>query len=270
MEEFDPLNVYNFFFEVPLYAEIFFDKDRYSEVIDILTKSHKVDAYNPILKENSTYVGKSDYVEKIYTNIMWYDKFHNFTFKCTRHDHIVKVNVLLEKKDNDNYSLTKIGQYPSIADFHISRIKDYGKVLPTEQMKEFSKAIGLVSHGVGVGSFVYLRRVFEHLIEEAHQHAIRDEGFDDATYKANRVDERIQQLNNYLPDFLVENRKLYGILSKGIHELTENECLNYFEAVKVGIELILDEKLEKYEKNKKKEKARALINSTHSQIKNKE
>jgi hypothetical protein len=270
MDEFDPLNIYSFVFEVPLYADVVVDSSRYNEAIKIITARHKIDAYNPILKENSTYIGGADDVRNIYSDIRNYGRFHNFTYKCTRHDHIVKVNVLLEKGDNDNYILTKIGQYPSIADFHISKIKDYSKVLPPEQMKEFSKGIGLVAHGIGVGSFVYLRRIFEYLIEEAHRLAINDKDFNDTVYKTSKVDERIKQLNNYLPEFLVENRQLYGILSKGIHELKENECLNLFETVKIGIEMILDEKLEKYEKKRKMEKARAMISSTHSQIKNKE
>lgn len=48
-----------------------------------------------------------------------------------------------------------------------------------------------------------------------------------------------------LPDFLVKNRDLYGILSKGIHELSEDECLSYFDPVKAALELILDQALEK-------------------------
>ncbi len=37
---------------------------------------------------------------------------------------------------------------------------------------------------------------------------------------------------------------MYSILSKGIHELSEEECLQYFKLMKIGIELILDEQLE--------------------------
>ncbi|KKL23256.1 hypothetical protein LCGC14_2427220 [marine sediment metagenome] len=40
-------------------------------------------------------------------------------------------------------------------------------------------------------------------------------------------------IKDYLPEFLVENRSLYAILSKGIHALSEDECLQYFETVKI-------------------------------------
>jgi len=36
---------------------------------------------------------------------------------------------------------------------------------------ELSTAIGLYSHGVGIGSLIYLRRVFEFLIDEAYNKA---------------------------------------------------------------------------------------------------
>jgi len=48
-------------------------------------------------------------------------------------------------------------------------------------------------------------------------------------------------------------------MSKGIHELTEDECRNYFEAVKIGIEQILDEKIDKIEKIMKAENARKAV-----------
>jgi hypothetical protein len=69
----------------------------------------------------------------------------------------------------------------------------------------------------------------------------------------------IDILSYHLPEFLVENRKLYGILSKGLHELSEEECLKYFQTVKIGIEQILDEKIEIAEKKEKAEKARQAL-----------
>ena len=66
-----------------------------------------------------------------------------------------------------------------------------------------------------------------------------------------------------LPEFLVENKALYGILSNGIHELTEDECKEYFPTVKLGVELILDEKLEA----KKKQDKIALAEESIASIK---
>lgn len=51
--------------------------------------------------------------------------------------------------------------------------------------------------------------------------------------------ERIKMLQGYLPDVLIKNTTIYGILSKGIHELSEEECREYFPVVKECIHQIL-------------------------------
>jgi hypothetical protein len=48
----------------------------------------------------------------------------------------------------------KVGQYPSIANLHISRFKDFTKVISKEKIKEVTRGIGLAANGVGIGSFV--------------------------------------------------------------------------------------------------------------------
>ena len=84
--------------------------------------------------------------------------------------------------------LIKIGQYPSIGDILTPDIKKYRKVLSDEKLKEFHKAIGLKAHGVGIGSFAYLRRILEYLIEEAHQKAKKEEGtnWDEVKYETKK------------------------------------------------------------------------------------
>ena len=42
-------------------------------------------------------------------------------------------------------------------------------------------------------------------------------------------------------------------MSKDIHELNEDTCLNHFDALRVGIEIILDEKLEELKRVEKME-----------------
>ena len=163
-------------------------------------------------------------------------------------------------------NLLKVGQWPSVADFQIPQAEKYRKVLEENQYKEMTRGIGLAAHGVGIGSFVYLRRIFEDLIEEAHALAQKEVGFNQETYKNARMDQKIEMLKDHLPGFLVENKVLYAILSKGIHELTEDECLQYFETVKIGIEQILDEKIIQKEKADKAAKAREAIQKVHGKL----
>ena len=165
--------------------------------------------------------------------------------------------------------LFKIGQYPSIADISQPELKKYRNVLSKEKYLEFSRGIGLITHGIGVGSFVYLRRIFEDLIEEAHIKLMNSENWDETIYSTLRMADKIGLLSSELPEFLVENKSIYSILSKGIHELTENECLEYFPSVKLGIELILDEKLEKRKKEIKIKLAKKSIVNITKEFKDK-
>jgi hypothetical protein len=48
-------------------------------------------------------------------------------------------------------------------------------------------------------------------------------------------------------------------LSLGIHELDENTCLAHFDTLRVGIEIILDEKLDELKKKEKIEEAKKKL-----------
>jgi hypothetical protein len=162
--------------------------------------------------------------------------------------------------------IIKIGQYPSIADISTAEIKKYHTMLGNEKYRELNRAVGLYSHGIGIGSFVYLRRIFEGLIEEAHIKAKITDGGDDDAYYRSRMAEKISRLESYLPTFLVDNKGIYSILSKGIHELSEQECLEMFPVLKLSIELILDEKLLQKERESKTSLASKAIQSLIDKI----
>ena len=65
-----------------------------------------------------------------------------------------------------------------------------------------------------------------------------------------RMAERIDLLKDHLPGFLVNNKKLYRILSLGIHELNEADCLGFFSVIRQSTVYILEE-----DKRKKEELA---------------
>lgn len=187
-----------------------------------------------------------------------HDHMFDVVFKCTREktstDH--QLYFLFRVKDR---TIEKVGQFPSLAELSLYDVRKYAKALDKSLYREFTRAIGLAAHGVGVGSFVYLRRIFESLIEEAHQALAASQNWSEAEYVKSRMSEKIELLKDRLPEFLVENRSMYGILSKGIHELTEEECLAAFPVVKVGIEIILDAKLRQMEERRKTEEAKKAI-----------
>ncbi len=156
-----------------------------------------------------------------------------FNFVCSMNEeHHLDYIVLT----TDN-SMMKIGQYPSIADMTFPELDYYKHVISKQDRKELGTAIGLFANGVGAGAYVYLRRILERLINQAKATAgdmVNDEVFEQA-----RMADRIKMLEGYLPEILVKNTTIYGILSKGIHELSEEECRKYFPVVKECIYQIL-------------------------------
>lgn len=245
-----------FYLDTPLYTKVKTESMHHLATIVGTYSTDDFDGYNPIAKIDTTFTlsnGVSD-VEKIL--ITGPNHAH---IRCLRTKMYFYFYFIYNPKDG---TLEKIGQYPSIADFHISKVKQYDKIFNKSYLKEFTKAIGLAAHGVGIGSFVYLRRIFETLIFEAADEMEKKGNFDHDHFKPLRMSDKIAYLHDYLPVFLVDHKDLYGILSAGIHELDEDICLEHFEVVKVGIEFILDEKLERWQKQKKIDEASARIKQT--------
>lgn len=162
----------------------------------------------------------------------------------------------------DQSSIMKIGQYPSVADLDFPELKKYQKILSKDDMKEIRRAVGLHAQGIGVGSYIYLRRIVERLIYKAQDKAINDGVTTQEVLESKRVVDRIKDLKDYLPNVFVNNATIYGIISKGIHELSEEDCLQYFPVLKECIFIIL----EKWEEERTKEEAEKRLTASISKI----
>lgn len=258
-----------FIFSTPLYQKL------KGEEVDVLLQELKnglhIDGYNAQRGIESTYSISSGL--QCRNNFGSYSLHHDpfeypemwfMTLKCGRYGDAIDIMMFFDSAD---HSLMKVGQYPSIADIHIAQVKQYNKVLSKEDLKEFTRAIGLAANGVGIGSFVYLRRIFEKLIYEAYIKAKEEGVVEEEKFKHLHLDEKIKALSNYLPETLVEIADVYGVLSKGIHQLSEQECLMYFDAMRNGIEIILDDKLEQKKKQEKRANALRAVSKIASEIK---
>ena len=186
--------------------------------------------------------------------------FDEMSITCVRHDSH-KVHYFFQI---DTMRLQKIGQFPSLADISNDEVAQYRKGMTSEDAREFHKAIGLAAHGVGIGSFVYLRRVFERLISGRYKEFKGSEGWKDEEFFGLRMIDKIKLLKDHLPEFLVENAKVYSILSIGIHDLDEEACLGYFDLMKSSIIFILDEDKKKKEELALKTKLTEAINKFKS------
>ena len=262
-----PKSPKEFHLEMPLYREVSIKKENARKIMDLLNFEGTIDVYCVYCEKESVFKNTArpggydddllDWANSEYS----LEKYVRTVYRCQRnqsHEYISYFRIY-------DWKIIKVGQYPSVADFQIPQIQKYHKLLGEERYKEFSRGVGLFAHGVGIGSFVYLRRVFEGLIKEARDTVPGDFDFDEGA----RMEDKILALKDFLPAFLVQNRSIYGILSKGIHELSEEECLKYFNSIKIGIELILDERIKEHDRQKKEKKAGQIIGKITGEIKRK-
>ena len=227
----------------------------------------RVDCYCPSCKEMSTFrhfpteklLPPDSITSRVGTSYNRIELFlgkvlGDVTFYCARNNaHTLRIILWLTKlKPEDGYQVSKIGQLPSKLDLVSADIRKYSKLAP-EDGRELHSAAICASSGFHIAAFVYLRRVFERRLEVAHEAAKDDSDWDESAYdkKQLRMEDRISALRNHLPAFLVENRKIYSLLSKGIHELTEEDCLEAYATIEVGITLILDEEIERQSREAK-------------------
>ena len=112
-------------------------------------------------------------------------------------------------------SVCKIGQYPTFADLS----NQYKKVISSSALSEMRSALGLYAHGVGAGSYVYLRRVYEQIIDSAKDKAIADKTITQEQYNTIHVDQRIKMLRAYLPSEMVDKNDIRACV-----ELTKAFC----------------------------------------------
>lgn len=278
------MTIEDFLFNLPTYHKV--KNEECKDIIDFLSNgvyhNYEIDGYNPIMQCDSTFIlyssinttvknsiGRSSIVVESVSGKT--DRFNTFEviLKCKRYGIFLHYLIHIGRNEDGNVKfISKVGQYPSVADFHIGQIHKYDKVLTKDKMKELTKAIGLAANGIGIGSFVYLRRIFEYLVFEAFEIAKTENlDFDVNAFAVVRMNEKIQMLSGFLPSFLVENYAIYGILSKGIHELSEEECKEYFAVLKLSIEMILEEKLEKFQKEKCKAEIRNALSVISNKIK---
>lgn len=282
-----------FFLKTHLYEEFSFDiknnKD-YVRLIDLEFFNDAIHCYCPQCKQDRTFRNdriksldvntnthihnpanmQTPYNFKHYGSQSWREEYLSFNktytleFYCT-HNHAHRIYFTFTIH---NMTIQKIGQFPTILDLeNNTELNEYKKELGIDKGREFHKAIGLASHSVGVGSFVYLRRIFEDFIFQAKNKAIEDKAITEDDFIPKRMDEKIELLSNYLPHTLVEHKEYYSVVSKGIHELTEDECLKYFNTLKMGIEVILDEKIEARKKEEKRKTFQKSLGDIHQEVK---
>lgn len=154
---------------------------------------------------------------------------------CMRRQHFH--TYVLHVKDS---VVQKIGQMPSMADIALGELKTVVGI-DKQDRRELGRALGLFAHDTPLGAFVYLRRVFERMITRAHQRHFEKSGEYLESWNELRMGERIKALAEELPSVVQSNYAVWGLLSKGIHELSDDEAEMLFPLVKAVIFEMLGE-----------------------------
>jgi len=212
---------------VPLYQPYNIIRERINDIF--LNRHPPIDCYCIRCKANSIFTRNGTG-----TSINEYSRKEIF-LECNRDkSHTIVLDAFINGTE-----LLKYGQYPSLADIAVGELGNLRKAFNKQDAHDFTRAIGLSAHGVGIGAFVYLRRVFENQIQrrfEAHQDTI-----DREKYNKSRMSDKIDMLSAHLPEFLVQHKSIYGILSIGIHQLSEDLCRSAFPVMRDSIKMILEE-----------------------------
>ena len=282
MNEEKRIKYLDIFLKDALYTEYNIEDFNDNELLEVLFHNEKfslacklktIDSYCNVCKKNTTFLSKEtdenvlgnmiresgifeSRMEQVAMPIALNEVLENIgtfqrNFRCPRPDSSSAHDLIFIFRIKDS-KLIKIGQNPSLADLARVEIEKY-REFNENIYQELNRSIGLSSHGIGVGSFVYLRRIIEkHIVlpklhELLNEQKITQEDIFQTDFK-----KKIELIKDQLPDFLVSNKKIYSILSKGIHELEEKECKDFFPILRASIEIILDEKIEKKMREEKK------------------
>lgn len=161
--------------------------------------------------------------------------------------------------------LRKIGQMPSLAEFHSNDVAEFEKVTTRAQRSDYLKSVQAFTQGFSAGACTYLRRVVEGIMNEERDAEMKEKGVTEWTdYERADVKGRMKLLGDRLPEFLVENPMLYKVLSHGIHSLSEEDCAALYPKLRDAIHLLFDDRLERYRKAKHREKLARELNQVQT------
>lgn len=180
---------------------------------------------------------------------------YSFSFTCDgcssnfrqgyRSKYIFFVEVNVERK-----SIKKVGQSPA---WSINLEKDLEKFLEGDA-EYFKKALICESQGYGIAAFSYYRRVLENsigkIIEGLRSALILNNAELEEIEKIDKalsstiMDERIKIAKDHVPNHLQPNNMnplaiIYDTLSKGIHKLSEEQCLENSQHIRVALSYLI-------------------------------
>lgn len=154
-----------------------------------------------------------------------------------------------ERESGLSIYIQKIGQFPS---YEINLNSELKKYLSSEDQSNYKKALVCMSISYGIGAYAYLRRVIENEIKRIIKD-ISELEFDGVEFvrraletfqKDFQMSKLIDVINKHLPLSLKELgdnpiRLLYEQLSGGIHEYTDEKCMEKAQSIDILLKYVV-------------------------------
>jgi hypothetical protein len=168
--------VAEFLFGAGLYAPY---QNTVSQARELFGGNWRIDGHCPHCHQRSTFSRESSWHGSEDGSLQAKTIWKTLVIECARDaDHRITFEILRAKEG----TVLKYGQYPALADIAKDESTAFRKVLSKQNAAEFHRAIGLASHGIGIGSYVYLRRIFERLIRVRFEQFKGEEGWTDEDF----------------------------------------------------------------------------------------
>ena len=174
------------------------------------------------------------------------------TYRCRDCRITLKTFAVLVILSNDtDIKVMKLGEYPPFSAPISSRIQ---KLLSESDLDLYRKGVRAEAQGLGVGAATYFRRIVDEqwtrLVTEIRQAAerlgVEDLGVYDAARKETQFSRAVETLKDAIPEKLLilggENplTLLYQPLSKQLHQMTDEECLQQAADIRVVLTALLE------------------------------
>lgn len=224
-----------------------------------------LDLYCPYCKENKTFVYEDwDYINGFGLCKNGCHKMRALLYKCP-----TCCNKLFFLFYFDNNSIIKLSQYPSLFDVSRDQLKKYQKndLIDKVSFSQLYKAETCASSGYYVAAYTYMRRVYETLLSSVFEHNKAEIGLSDDEFKRLHSDKKLETIKEYLAIDDEIYLPLYGLLSAGIHAMSEEKCCEDYTVLKPILLEILAEQKAKKEKAKKRKELKDLFAKRKGEIK---
>lgn len=156
----------------------------------------------------------------------------------------------------DGNSIIKLAQYPSLYDVSRDELKKYQKnqLIDKDSFKEIYKAETCASSGYYVAAYTYMRRVYETMLLFVFYQNKEEIGLTEDDFRKLHSDKKLEAIKDYLAIDDEIYLPLYGLLSAGIHAMTEEQCCEDYNVLKpILLDILAEQKAKKEKESKRKE-----------------